>query len=83
MSKKIYIGNCKYSFEYKCPLEWKNLKRTEDSNIRFCNECSKNVYHCKTEKDIDKHIKSNHCIALDEPTHTMGVISPPEDWKNF
>ena len=79
MDKKIYIDNCEYRFEYKCPLEWNNLKRTQDSKIRFCDECNKNVYRCKTGKDIDENIKLNHCIAIDEPdkpTRTMGVIDP-------
>ena len=77
------IENCEYKVKYKCPLEWKNLKETKDSKIRFCDECNKNVYRCKTKKDINKHIELNHCIALDEPTHTMGVMLPPKDWENF
>jgi hypothetical protein len=41
MSKNIYIENCDYTFEYKCPLEWSNLKKTKDSKVRFCGECDK------------------------------------------
>ena len=73
MSRSIYIDNCEFSVEYECPLEWKNLKKTDDSQIRFCNECSKNVYRCKTDEDMDKHIKLNHCIAVNEP-QVMGVM---------
>ena len=78
MNKKIYIDNCKYEFDYKCPLEWRNLKKTKDLNTRFCEECNKNVYKCRTGKDIDKHIKLNNCIAVDEPSMPMGMISNPE-----
>ena len=73
MSRTIFIENCKYSVEYECPLEWKNLKKTDDSKIRFCNECNKNVYRCKTEKDMDEHIQLNHCIAVNEP-QVMGMM---------
>ena len=77
MSRSIFIENCEYSVEYECPLEWKNLKKTDDSKIRFCNECSKNVYRCKTEKDMDEHIKLNHCIAVNEP-QVMGMMTEPK-----
>mgnify|MGYP001440319410 CR=1 FL=1 len=80
MGKKIYINNCEevYTFEYKCPLEWKNLKKTEDSKVRFCDECDKNVYRCTTNEDIDKHIELNHCIAVNELNMPMGMMLPPD-----
>ena len=74
------IKNCEYQVKYKCPLKWSKLKETKDSKIRFCNECNKNVYFCKTSKDIDKHIKLNNCIVVDVidqdqgQYRTMGVI---------
>ena len=71
MSKKVFIDNCEYTFEYKCPLEWKNLKKTKDSKVRFCGECDKNVYRCKTDQEIDKHIGLNHCIAVNDTTVNM------------
>ena len=79
MGKKIYIENCDYTFEYKCPLEWKNLKKTKDSKVRFCGECDKNVYRCTTDEDIDKHIELNHCIAVNEPNMPMGLMMPPDE----
>ena len=77
MDRNIYIENCEYTVEYECPYEWKNLKKIGDSKIRFCNECNKNVYRCKTEKDMDEHIKLNHCIAVNEP-QVMGMIVEPK-----
>ena len=75
----IYIDNCEYKFEYKCPLEWENLKKTKDSKIRFCNKCNKNVYRCITSEDIDKHLQLNHCVAVNEPNMPMGLMIPPAD----
>ena len=54
-----------------------HLQKTDDPIIRFCNECNKNVYRCKTEKDMDEHIKLNHCIAVIE-TQVMGMIAEPK-----
>mgnify|MGYP000742321081 CR=1 FL=1 len=73
MARSLYIENCEYSVKYECPLKWKNLKKTDDPTIRFCNECNKNVYQCKNENDMDEHIKLNHCIALEEHM-VMGYI---------
>ncbi len=83
------IENCEYKVKYKCPLEWKNLKETNDSKIRFCNECNKNVYRCETSEDIDKHIELNNCIAIENDRgligeeSTMGVIEPPDERMKF
>ena len=81
MARNLYIENCEYTVEYECPYEWKNLQITDDSKIRFCNECNKNVYQCKTEKEMDKHIKLRHCIAVKERAE-MGVIDFPESYYN-
>ena len=78
MGRRIFIENCEYTVEYECPLEWKNLKKTDDPQVRLCGECSKNVYRCKTDEAMDEHIKLNHCIAVNEPEMTMGLIAPPE-----
>ena len=77
MGRRIFIENCEYTVEYECPLEWKNLKKTDDPQVRFCGECSKNVYRCKTEQDMDEHIQLNHCIAINEPK-VMGMIDMPK-----
>ena len=82
MARNLYIENCEYTVEYECPYEWKNLKKTGDSKIRFCNECNKNVYRCKTEKEMDEHINLNHCIAVNGPERLMGLIDQPESYDN-
>ena len=33
MSRTILIENCEYSVEYGCPLEWKNLKKTDYEDL--------------------------------------------------
>ena len=76
MGRRIFIENCEYTVEYECPLEWKNLKKTDDPQVRFCGECSKNVYRCKTEQAMYEHIQLNHCIAVNEP-QVMGMIDMP------
>ena len=67
---KNMIDNCKYKFKYKCPLQWENLEKTKDLEVRFCGECNKNIYHCKTDQEVDEHIELNHCVAFtDESEH--------------
>ena len=74
MARNLNIENCEYSVEYECPLDWGNLKKTDDLKIRFCNECNQNVYQCKTGKEMREHIKLNHCIAVKD---LLGMIAPP------
>lgn len=58
------IENCYYKFQFKCPLKWGNLKKTDASNIRFCEDCSKLVYKCTNKKEFDAHSKKGHCVAI-------------------
>ena len=30
------IANCKVEFTFQCPKLWSKLKKTKDSDIRFC-----------------------------------------------
>ena len=41
MKNKFEIKNC---FEFVCPLNWDNLEKTDNRNIRFCGNCEKQVY---------------------------------------
>ena len=83
MGRRIFIENCEYSVEYECPIEWKKLDKTDSSTVRFCNECNKNVYRCKTADEMDEHINLNHCIAINEVREqVMGMIDMPSTPKN-
>lgn len=45
------IINCK--FEFQCNQQWKDMSKTPFSNVRFCDQCQKEVYMCKTQKQAD------------------------------
>ena len=68
MSKVVYdadgtqVRNCKVAF--KCPQFWSELQETEDSEIRHCKDCNKNVYRCTTDEDIADAIKRDRCVAI-------------------
>ena len=56
------IVNC--NFEYKCPLEWDNLLKTGDSNVRFCKSCEKNVHFAHTQTELDNLAGAGNCVAF-------------------
>lgn len=45
-------------------MEWGDLKVTERDDIRFCSECSQNVYFCEDRFDLAREIANNHCVAV-------------------
>ena len=49
-------------FSFKCTNSSFSLERTIHKNVRFCNECHKNVYQIENEFDLVKHTKENDCI---------------------
>lgn len=72
-------ANCKFS--YCCPLEWDQLKRTNNPDVRFCHECSENVYMVDNEYDFHKLGKEKKCVAVRKEFKvqyppTMGFVGP-------
>jgi hypothetical protein len=72
------IRDC--DFEFKCPRYWEQLQETPDSQIRFCGMCNKNVYLCRTQKDLERFAGEKICVAIDSPRQgkkPMGTIVSP------
>ena len=59
---KFAIRNC--HFRFRCHMEWDDLKVTERDDIRFCSECSQNVYYCDDRFDLAREIANNRCVAV-------------------
>ena len=56
------IRNCAWG--YKCEKNWDGLIATDDSNIRFCDACAKEVYLCRTEQELASSVLMNRCVAF-------------------
>ena len=61
------IRNCVFGF--KCDSDWSSMnivqnKTSKTAEIRFCNQCQKEVYECSNKKDLVEHIRYNRCIRL-------------------
>lgn len=61
---KPIIKNCVLGF--KCPESWDTLKAlAEDSNIKHCDKCNKNVFLCESEEQLQDAIDKGVCVAVD------------------
>jgi hypothetical protein len=58
----ITLRNC--TFAFKCTQQWNELDKTSEKNIRFCNECQKEVHYCEDDQELLDSIKLNRCIAF-------------------
>jgi uncharacterized protein (TIGR02996 family) len=65
---------CRMSFQFECPKHWEKLTPTNDTNIRFCASCKRNVYHCETLQDAQAHANRGDCVAL-----TVALVRKPGD----
>ena len=71
------IENC--IIKYKCSQRWESLPATDHSDQRHCGVCDQTVYGCLTDRDIVRHVKAGHCIAIFSNTgdaYFMGEMSP-------
>jgi hypothetical protein len=80
MKNTISIRNCTFAFQ--CTAKWQQLDETEDEDIRFCNDCQREVYYCFDDDDLARCVKLNRCVAFkrnceDIDDHILlGDISP-------
>jgi len=71
---------------FKCPMSWDALLETEDSAIRYCEECDRGVHLCSDGEELEEAMREDLCVAIqvngdkDGPIVELGVpISPDED----
>ena len=85
---KIKIRNCVFGF--RCTQNWDAMKETSRDGIRFCKECSKDVYWISNKDKLLEAITLNHCIAIESakdedlpldyhPEVLLGMIRSYED----
>jgi uncharacterized protein (TIGR02996 family) len=52
-------------FRFRCPQRWDTLIATEDSKVRHCTECRKDVHYCRTESEAYDLADAGKCVAID------------------
>lgn len=71
---KMPIENCDEAFRFQCPKNWENLNATQDTAVRFCEECRKNVYYCNDIEEAHDHATAGECVAVN-----LGIIRRDND----
>jgi uncharacterized protein YuzB (UPF0349 family) len=75
MTEKITIRNC--TFAYKCQAKWDNLEIIDYDDVRFCQDCQKEVHFCHTDEELVQNIHLNRCVAINRHTTIeMGYFAP-------
>lgn len=57
------ISNCPLKFV--CSKKWSDLRETDEPGRRFCTDCNKPVYLCRTKVDFEKRGSAGECVALE------------------
>jgi hypothetical protein len=73
---EAYIRNCIFAF--KCDKEWNDLIETEIDDVRFCNDCERKVYLCKTDDDLRSAILGKRCVAIVVERNAEGILTGGE-----
>jgi hypothetical protein len=61
-SKDLFtIERC--PLEYSCAKSWGELDATGKLNIRFCKECSSEVFMCQSVEEFDAKAEQGLCVA--------------------
>lgn len=59
------IDNCtENNFEFVCPKKWEELRKSYVEGVRYCNQCKRNVYLCRSDADIKLYDSLKYCIAI-------------------
>lgn len=69
--------------EYVCPKTWESLTVTNRDDVRFCNHCSKKVYLCASQEEVDSAAELRKCVAFDSVQLAANLDSPQSNGKTF
>ena len=74
------FSNCELR---SCSQTWRILDKTDNENIRHCQECNKDVYKANNMKEVEKITSEGDCIAYfnDRKEILVGYLSPPEPFQ--
>lgn len=61
-------------FEFVCDKDWTELSVTDNTDVRFCEQCEQNVHYCDTITVARRHARQGHCVAVD-----LGIIRRGND----
>jgi uncharacterized protein (TIGR02996 family) len=59
------IELCQVDFEFQCPKKWEKLQPTNESLVRFCDQCRQQVFYCSSIAAARIHAYRGHCVAVD------------------
>ena len=73
---KIYCA-----MEFVCPKTWESLTVTARDDVRFCDHCSKKVYLCASQEEVDSAAELGKCVAFDSDQDSALVDNLVSDAK--
>jgi hypothetical protein len=71
------LRNIECTFEFKCDKQWDDLETQIASNIKFCTQCKKDVYLCKTQEELDHARSLGRCISIERVEIRMFTTGIP------
>jgi hypothetical protein len=69
----VNIRNCVFGF--KCTNKWESLNATAVDNIKFCDDCQKEVYFIEDLVSLDEAIALNRCIAINTTSKSEKIVN--------
>jgi len=78
------VDNRDCKINYKCPKAWDDLDKTEDSDVRHCNQCDKDVHFCADVESLKEANIEDLCVAVPVTDgFEEGVMMGDIDWSGF
>ena len=76
------IRNCRFAF--RCHQQWQSLEHSPNPDVRYCQECSRQVVLCRSNAELRAALQANECVAIENPvprrmTHTVGILHPGKE----
>ena len=78
MVARPVVENCNARFNLQCPKEWGSMVPTEQSHIRHCSTCDRNVFYAASVQEARAHVERGSCVAVDViPMRRADDLVPP------
>ena len=68
----------KRRFRFLCGARWDEMAPTDAPNARTCGHCDRQVFHARSEAEMNRYARAGHCVAV-TPAAGPPLISMPEE----
>ncbi len=76
-------GGRKLAVVYACRMKWDELQRTESDLVRYCTNCSQQVFQVGDINDFEQAVAARRCVMVKAAPGGAMVVGQPDGRSRY